>query len=1081
MSQADRKRVAKMGRSFEALMSEFGTDKKRQEFTLEVERSLDRYLRKQRDNLFAIVMPSGSGKTTMCDRYGFVDIDRCCTYNEHQLLNSMRIRAVNGEMSWDEHNEYWLKLVDRTLDMLDYSRPVVIMLHSEVLALALGALPLAGFCPSTELFKHVYKQKEEAGNKAGAMLSALNREEFLSHSNVLMKTKRTYASFEQMEALILRTMNVNGLPVATPMKCSSAVWNDEYSRSCPDWVLTGRGKPDMRELLALYRAGCVPKECMDFFCKRDVIPASFGFGMRMNEWSAFMANVRSRVTDRKDWDPHGDMAKQFPYIYEKMMTRSNITMQRIASGTDILLDRDVEEIVSHHVGKPNNFVSALVCYWEGIGKKLRSRELVKMMLGVSYVYWGDTFKEFHSLIRMSKFFMNTEVTEEERQNLMYLDLFLGKEDEEADWKQEVEDRLAEDSFPEHKAYDPNISAWTRSQYWRDFTKALDSGYHRMSEKMDVDVTSFADFYERRATWLTKGSMVQNKLSPDMKKYTMGIVDEVGELVSEVVRRHNKKSLFEVLDAIKEMDQGFELFNLTKMVTKLDECGHKKRALFPGSFLHYIVVAYVMYAAERQGQVGNVRLNAPPDDDIAYFEMKMEDGIPRLMFDWMNFNAFHSMDEMSLVIEKLGSVVPAGSDYKEFCALVADSTYNMKMLDPEGTIHDLNKGLYSGWRHTSWDNNVLNNGYVASAVMSFERLFGHEPFRMIDGGGDDLDTQTSRHDDTYLMLGVMQKMQMKGKPIKQMIDTKSEFFRNTIGVHGVYASANRALAMFVNGKWEGSGAVPIEHRISAILDQIAKIVRRGMDPAFGDLMAVLCLSHWCKIRTGEDWLSMPAAVLHGRLEDNGLGIPDSGGKVWVLSEEVPRAKLVKEAGEPPGKLASTDFLAILCRELRSMSIDVVRQSDIAAKMAKMSFEVYEEYDYSEVFGYGGKCIERVDAVTPLEDEAIWESFVDYVAIKTVDREMNKLLRYQELVPYMEVNGKPLSTEKFAEICGMTINTDVLDFKGNVYYRRIVSEPIGRLITDFCTVGVARHGVDLRLAEHMFKVLCWMSSKRLDFHM
>jgi len=318
-------------------------------------------------------------------------------------------------------------MVDGTLDLLDYSRPVIIMLHSEVLALALGALPLAGFCPGTELFKKVYTDKLKAGNKAGAMLSALNREEFLSHSNILMKTKRTFSSFDQMESLVLRTMSVNQLPVAVPKKHSSNIINEHYSEACPEWVLTGKGEVDMRYLMALYRNGDIPKESMDYFCRRQEIPASFGFGMRMNEWSAFMASVRSRTTDTKEWDTHGDMGKQFPYLYEKMMTRSNVTMQRLAGGTDILLDGEVYDIVSHHVGRPNAFVSALVCYWEGIGKKLRCSSTLKKMLGVSYVFWGELFKEFHSLIRLSRFFMNTEIDESERQKLMYIDLFLGKD------------------------------------------------------------------------------------------------------------------------------------------------------------------------------------------------------------------------------------------------------------------------------------------------------------------------------------------------------------------------------------------------------------------------------------------------------------------------------------------------------------------------------------------------------------------------------------------------------------------------------------------------------------------------------
>jgi hypothetical protein len=1063
-------------------MGEFGSDKKRSEFTIEVEQSMERYAKRRRDNLYAIVMPSGSGKTQMCDKYGFVDVDRCSVGSEHEVLNAMRIQCINGKKDWQEHNDYWLPIVTGTLDLLDFTEPVIIMVQSEMLALSIGALPLAGFCCSDDLFSQVYDQKmNKEKNRSGAWLCALNREEFLNHSNIMMKTKRTFNSWDEMESLVLRTMNVNGLSVATPYKYTRAVRNPYYSENCPDWVLTGKGEVNYRQAMSLYDAGDIPKEAMDFFMRRSEIPASFGFGVRMNEWVCLMAMVRFRTCDRKKFNTGSDMADVFPYTYGKMQSRSNITMQRLANGTDVLADEDVLDLVERHVGKPNNFVTGIVCYWEGIGKHLESAPLIKKMLGVSYYYWDDIFKEFHSLVRLSRFFMNTEIGEEERQQLMYIHLYLGKEDEPADWMQEIEDRTCDDPFPDHKSYDCELGTWTRSQYWVDFKKAIAGVYHRMGERGNSDVSSFGDFYERRSAWLTKGSTVQSGLSPELKKYTMGLVDEVGELVGSITGRHNKKSLFEVLDAIPQLDQGFELFNLTKMVTKLDECGHTKRALFPGSFLHYIVFTYVLMAAERQGQVGNVRMNAMPDDDIAYFEMKMERDVPRLLFDWVNYNAFHSLDEMALVIERLGDVVPAGDDYKDFCILIADAMYKMEFLDPDGGMHHFGKGLYSGWRGTTWTNTVLNAVYVWVASLSFERMYGHEPFRMIDGGGDDLDTMLSEHEDGYKMLLVMMKMNMKGKPIKQMIDTKSEFFRNTITIGGVYASANRALAMFINGKWEGSDSVPIEQRIGAILDQVGKMVRRGLDAKFGDTLAVLCLSHWCRIKEGEDWLSLPACVLHGRMEDNGLGIPDRDGNVWMLSDRIPRPKKKREVGDPPDTLASTDYLAVLCRELRQFSVDVINKREIEIKMAKASFDVYDEFDYSEVIKFKAQVIGKQPAAEAKCDKLVYDTFVEYVGIREQDKELGKILRYQELLPYMMVNDKPLSVEKFMDIMGVSLDPDVLLFKGNVYYRRLVAEPLAKLITDFCLEAVAHQGISLRVAEGWFEILCWMCAVNFEFKM
>lgn len=1055
-------------------MNEFGTDKFRAEFTLEVRNSIDRYKKKSRENLFAFVMPSGSGKTALCDKFGFMDVDRCSSETEHELLNSMRIACINGKMDWDEHNKYWLEIVNGTLDMIDLSEPTVIMVQTEMIALSIGALPLIGLFPSQSLFDTIYDKKLRVeGNPNAAKLAALNRSEFLEHSNIVMGTKRSYSSFEMLESLVIRTMLVNELPVACPYKYTRSIKSPYYTDSCPEWVLIGdKSKRNVDELLSLFKNKYIPKECMDYFMIDKEIPASYGFGIRMNEWVGLMAQIRSLISDRKEFKIDEDMGKVFPYTTTKMLTRMNINMQRLVKGCDIMGNKDIYDLCSRHVGKPNNFVTAIVCYWLGLGVNMKSKAILFKMLGVSYFWWTDVFKKFHSYIRLSKFFMNTEIDERERQSLMYINLLVGKEDAEADWRQEIEDRTCDDQTADHRAYNKDLKLWTRKQYWSDFKEAMSSAYMRMGDKKILDVSNFDEFYKERYNWLTKGSIVYNDLESSMKKYTIDLIDEVSEVVDKVVGRHNKKSLFEVYDAVASMNVPFELMNVTKMVTKVDECGHSRRALFPGSLIHYIMFCYVLHFAEKQGQVGNVRMNAPPDDDIGYFENKMTGGIPRLLFDWVNYNSFHSQDEMAFVVERLGDVVQGPGDYKYFCSAIAELMYNMVFEDPEGNFHKLGKGLYSGWRGTTFINTVLNFVYVKTAEMSYIRLYDEEPFRYVDGGGDDLDAGMNSSDQGYKMLAVMRCMNFKGKEIKQMIDNKSEFFRITISAEGAFASATRSLATFVNGKWEGSGNIPVKDRISAILDQIAKIVRRGFDKQFANSMAVLCLSHWCKISSGEDWLSLPTYVLHGREEDGGFGIPDRQGKVYVLKEKVPEPKVIKEASNPPGKKASSDYLAKLCRELDEYSVRVVEKQRLEEKMALNSFEIFSIYDYTEMLNFKTEVIGEEDAVSERINVKVYDMFSEFMKIYKGDKEMGKIQRYMELIGNIEFNGKKLGMDQLVEIMGSTINPEVFSFKGDVHYRRLVSEPIAKCITDFCTYSVARQGVDLRIAQSWFKDLCWM---------
>lgn len=1073
VSQRQKKAESALGPYVKRMMMEFGTDKHRVDFTVEVENSLDRYKLQARDNLFAIVMPVGSGKTSVCDRYGFVDIDRCAVKIEHDTLNEMRVDCINGKQSWEEHNKYWLRLVNQTLDLVDYSRPVVIMVHSEIIALNIGALPLVGMCPDDKLFKDIYNGMVAKKNIKRAELSALNRAEFQSHSNILMRSKRTFGSYDELDRLIIRTMLVNDLPVAQPYKYSRLVKSSYYHDSCPDWVLTGdKGKVDPGVLIRLIDANHAPKEAGDFFLKTNDIPASFGFGIRMNEWASTLAEIRYATTDCRDFDTGGDMGEIFPYDSMKMKTRSNITMQRLVKGLDVFDDDIIYSVATHHVGRPNNFVTALICYIIGILKNCDTGHLAIKMMGVSFPRWTEVFKEFHANIRLSRYFMNTVISESERQKLMYIHLLVGKEEGVADWVAEVEDRTCDDPSPDHKAYNKELGTWTRTQYYKDFKEALENVHCKFGGYKNRSIQSFKDFYDLRYTWLTKGSLTYNNLDPDIKKYVIGIWDEVNGIVRQAEGRHNKKSIFEVFHILQELDTPFELFNVTKIVTKLDECGHTKRALFPGSLLHYVIFSYVLTIAEMQGQVGNVRLNADPDEDMPYIEMKLSSTIPRLLFDWVNYNSYHSQDEMALVIEKLAQKITEPGDYYSFCMCISRAMYHMSFQDPDGGKHQLGRGLYSGWRGTSYINTVLNATYVECGAISYRRLYDQDPFRYIDGGGDDLDAGMNNPNQAYKLLSVMRKMNFKAKDIKQMIDYKSEFFRNTISGEGAYASPTRALATFINGKWEGHGNIPIKDRITAILDQVGKIVRRGFDAGFGNTLSVLCLSHWCKVGDNDDWLSLPAEVLHGDMKCGGLGIPDGDGMLWELEDIVPEPAQKTEVMNVPGTLASHDYLSVLCKELKQFGMEVEDSRSLEVEMAKASFDIYQEYDYSNIIKFKSRVVSKRLVVEPRRNEAVFAAFSRFTGVYTGDRDLTKMLRFDSILPYIRLNGKKMNREQLMEVMEVSVNRNVFDFSGDLYYRRLVSESVAKVVTDFCLHATAREDIPLEISQEWFKDLCYM---------
>nr|UCU85912.1 RNA-dependent RNA polymerase [Alternaria solani chrysovirus 1] len=1074
VSQAERKLVRKINTSMSTIKGEFSSSKSSLAYTMRLEHSMSRFENTMIPNLFAIILPAGCGKTTISEKFGFVDVDKCVTVQEHEELFYMRKKILEGELRWVEHNEKWNSKVRGTLERLDYSRPVVLMCHSEEMAFELGAVPMAAIM----LREDAWLRNISGRTELAKQFSRLNRMTVEEHTRKV----KTYKARDNdvVEKLVIRICTAYGLPVACPNKYSMEP-NPHYSLDCPDWVLKGDvDRLDINKLMNLVDREDVPKECADYFLKSQNMPASFGHGHGIGDWAVWMAKVRANTNTRKKLDKGKDWMENYPYASEREKHRMNVSLKRMMEHTNLLQDDEIVEILEHHIGENNQFVTMVVSYWAGIGRHLPAAHILRELMKVRQGAWKDVMKEFHSLIRLNDHFMNTKISnEEERQGMMYLDSLLGKRVFMADEEKEISDRTGQTD--PHLSFDPVTRKWSHSQYRLDFRFALENLHIKVKEKPKyAGVDSFKEFYARREEWITKGSLVSNTIPKEYLEYTVKIMDEVGELVDTMRKRHNKRSLFECYDALQLMSDKFELFNVTKAVEKLNENGYKDRVLLPGGLLHYVVFAYVLKAAEAQEQLGSVRLNAPADDDMRYIDVKMHAGLSKLLYDWANYNAQHTSEDLSEVMHYLSEVVPAGNDYKPFCDLIADSMFNMVLKRRDGSLVKLEKGLYSGWRGTTWYNTTLNGVYMGIAKLCFMRIYKYDCALLADQGGDDVDQEFGQPEDTYRMLSILDRMGFEATKSKQMIGRNSEFFRVTVTQTGAYASAVRGLATFVSGNWEGTGSVNIKERVVSIVDMAWKLIRRGADATFIITMAELAITHWAKVKNDVDWMKIPEEVIHGSEECGGMGIPDKDGMVWTVEPKIPDPETKLEV-EIPGKLAAMDYIAVLDKELRTNNINIERWEAIATKMAEGAFDVYQNADFTVLLDYKGSVVEKKPVVVPLWDEQAFRALMEFEgASKTVAKQVARLERFEAVLPYLRVDGREVAHRAILDALGIAGNTGVLEFKGDVYYRRLVGEPLAKLITGFCKTGLFLGELEREHAEVLFKTLCYMGSKIFNHH-
>lgn len=1059
----------------------FASSKHGEDYSARLDSSMARYvkLRESRSNLFAVVMPAGHGKTYYAQKYGFVDVDTLITPQQHNQLVDLRVDAMVGRTSWTEHNNRWSTLLNRTLDLFDYSRPVILLLHHEETALELGAIVLGALRLNTAAFE------------VNISMRTLDDQFFSRQSykgwDVMKATVNMVDGLtnRELEKVLIKLLCVNNLPVAAPCKFEHNS-NNQYAVDCPMWVLEGRephGRDvDIAELVDMYDRAIIPKEAVDYYVKQGYTKTSLDFGSTLCDWAPLMALAAASVNEPTDFNVEGDMMDIFPPREAKEANRANITLRRLDETFGIFQHDEVYSMCKYHVGEPHVFVASIVAAWKSLLDQTNVAHIMAPLFCVGYHDWTKVMKELHTLIRTSRFFMNTEISESERQRLMYLDLLVGRASYVINEMSEVDKRGGDTYESQHMSYDSNLQLFTRAQYKKDFPVAIKAAYSRMkySKQPKLKVKCFREFYNRRKEWLTKGSLVYNHLPPGAKKTSISALDSVMGTIIEMEARHNKQSLFEemTLEQLLKYVGDKKDFNSTKTAMKY-ETGRKDRILLPGTLIHFVVTTYVLELAERLEQVGSVRLNAASDDDFFWFDRKLVTGLYHVLYDWADFNEQHSADEMALVIDELENSVQSPADYTYFVQAVVESMYDMHLHDRDGKKHKLWKGLFSGWRDTTWVNTVLNCGYMGVALMSFERIYGYNPIVYLDHGGDDVDGALGDAISMVRFMSIMDAMLFNANIWKQMFSTRSEFFRNTITSGRAYASPTRALASFCAGDWEGSGNLTMRERVTNILDQVGKMSRRGISHEFANGLGICALTHWCKLRIEDSWVSLPDTVLHGREEDGGLGVPDWEGQIWELDKDVPAAKDTWLAILKPSKLSSTDYVAELASDINALSLELARREQLANKLAEDAYDVdlrLEKFNWAQVAKYDGKVVNKIPVIEAKCDDALFDDFLYFKVSDDLMRKYAQASRFAELAGHIEASGRTLSREEIVDMMGGgKVRVEAIDFGGNPYYRRLVPDFMGQKITYYCREAINCDVITSEGAGVVFETLCYMASQ------
>jgi hypothetical protein len=1058
----------------------FASSKYTAEYRFRVSTSLGRYNDYRKANFYAIIVPSGLGKTTLAQKYDLMDVDEIIVEPEviDKLITIRRAKLASEAPNWTTHNKEWYGEMREALKDMVFDRPEIILVHTEEAALEIGAIPILAITCETDIG---LTRRDTVSNRLGM----INRQVVKNRTvTVPIHTVTTHTEAERLVAGAAMQVKEIGAPIRWAKLEYHGPWPRGYGRDVPEWILKGEVRDDCVETVqGLFNDGLVPAACLKYYSDKiyRVFGQDHGMPQASEVWAQTMYKIKRNAGPLRalpdDLFSGGDWIKAYPYGSMMEQNRAGIGLRALNSACPLQQDDYCLKILRHHLGEKHGLVCAILIYYLGVvrtlGPELQDMVRDSGILLVKASKFISIAKEVHGLVRSTGEWFGRKLPIAERTKCMYIHMLYGRELYEVDATAEIIKRS-------HRAADKvsfDGTGWTHKQYRDDLISGVRDAYKWLGSKPLPKYQSLADFWLARREWGAKGSTVLNKILDKKYRVTL-MMDHFVEKVIE--KRHNKKSLFEDPKTYEDILSGViseYASNTTKVVPKWESAA--QRALLPGNLYHYVVFSVILTTFEKGGPVGNVGLNAIPDLDFRNFDIRLGKNLERFCFDFTDFNAQHEVEDMALVIEELRRHHPEPSQFLNFCiSWIRDAMDNLEILD-KGQKHKLERGLFSGWRGTTWINSVLNHAYFYVARSCYLRLFAKDPVIYYEGKGDDVEIHTDNRQSSARLYNICLTIGYEANVLKQLFGDVSEFLRILYTSEGHFGSVARVLGNYVSGNWEGEGG-NIAERLAARLENIETMKLRGLSRDMGDCLYKACLLHWGRVKSDDTWLTPSDCILHGRVEDNGLGVPDVEGRIYVLKEAAPLPAHGKWFVELPAVSASNDWIYTMREELSQFGLDSPQVVKAVQEVARDSYDIkrvtedwalkLDPKDWQRYWSFKTDVTGYIQAPRVKSEPGLGRSFLVWANEKhhpALDA-YRRIKRFESFDRYLAPNWKKI-------VGGDYFYEEAEKLKTTLPRGCNVSAYILSGAADMCREAILTGKCRLREAQYMFWVICQTMSE------
>lgn len=420
---------------------------------------------------------------------------------------------------------------------------------------------------------------------------------------------------------------------------------------------------------------------------------------------------------------------------------------------------------------------------------------------------------------------------------MYLHMLCGRyEDPNNIFKKDFDSRKVHGN--PKLGYDPTTDRWTRHQFFEDVDACWDkillkfkSGAHRASNMTMAELT------ENWSLMATAGSGPSADASFVFKKKTHKLVrGSKAAWLSQI----NPKDVVGLLRRKKRV--------FGHVAKKYEPAAI--RMLLPAEAEHWLLESMCLFFGEEAvyRQTDEMALGYSTANALVTFSRRLLDTSDRLLVkvnsDYADFNILHEFWHMARVYVKMAKVffdavpdVPkkrtlsnAALFAHDTCRFLAASlTTCVVTRGFDNVNHKLVRGLWSGWRSTTFFNTCYNLAYAEASEASFARVHGEKPIMRSEVLGDDMCGVCVSEWHGLMYLAQLDATGLDAQSAKQLLSTdRSEFLRIMYTDGTAKGSLCRGIAALVSADLQSKPVVRGPEQIQRLYSGCTRLMRRGGD-------------------------------------------------------------------------------------------------------------------------------------------------------------------------------------------------------------------------------------------------------------